>query len=69
MRRLLCQWVGHYYEGRKPAQWPDAQRLLTAPMFAVAEGLFALGRLQRLKADIERQAGPTRLRNLAMPAG
>jgi uncharacterized membrane protein YGL010W len=65
----LCQWVGHYYEGRKPAQWPDAQRLLTAPMFAVAEGLFALGRLQRLKADIERQAGPTRLRNLAMPAG
>lgn len=65
----LFQWIGHYYEGRKPAQWPDANRLLTAPMFAVAECLFAIGRLQRLKAEIERQAGPTRLRNLAMPAG
>lgn len=65
----LCQRAGHYYEGRKPKAQADASTLLTAPMFVVAEGLFALGRLQRLKADIERKAGPTRLRNLAMPAG
>jgi uncharacterized membrane protein YGL010W len=65
----LCQRAGHYYEGRKPSARTDAHALLIAPMFVVAEGLFALGRLQGLKADIEREAGPTRLRNLAMPAG
>lgn len=64
-----CQWVGHYYEGPKPAPAINPSGLLTGPMFVVAEALFALGCLRRLKADIERQAGPTQVRNLAMPAG
>lgn len=64
-----CQWVGHYYEGPKPATTLNLSGLLTGPMFVVAEALFAMGCLRRLKADIERQAGPTQVRNLAMPAG
>lgn len=64
----LFQGIGDYYEGRKPAFVDDLTGLLIGPMFVVAEGLFALGRLRGLKADIARLAGPTRVRNLAMPA-
>ncbi|TDM09487.1 MAG: hypothetical protein C4K60_09545 [Ideonella sp. MAG2] len=65
----LCQSIGHYYEGRKPAPLARGRGLLMAPMFVVAEALFSLGYFKQLKADIERQVGPTRLRNLAMPMG
>ena len=34
-------------------------------MFVVAEGLFAMGLMDDLRAMIERQVGPTRLRDLA----
>ena len=53
------QFVGHYFEGRKPAFVDDLVGLLAGPMFVVAEGLFALGWGQALRADIERGAGPT----------
>lgn len=62
------QFLGHYYEGRKPAFVDDLVGLLVGPLFVMAETLFALGWGQALRAEIERLAGPTRLRDLAMPA-
>jgi uncharacterized membrane protein YGL010W len=61
------QFLGHYYEGRKPAFADDLVGLLVGPQFIVAEWLFALGWGQALRAEIERRAGPTHLRDLAMP--
>lgn len=59
------QFVGHWYEGRKPAFVDDLVGLLVGPMFVTAEALFALGWGKPLLAEIERRAGPTHLRDLA----
>lgn len=56
------QFAGHYYEGRKPAFVDDLSGLLVGPMFVVGEVLFALGWNYAMQAEIERRAGPTRLR-------
>jgi uncharacterized membrane protein YGL010W len=64
----MCQFIGHYYEGRKPAFANDLAGLLAGPLFITAEALFALGWCHALRDEITRRAGPTRLRNLAMPA-
>ena len=61
----LIQFIGHWYEGRKPAFVDDASGLLVGPMFVVAEGLFSFGWGKQLLAEIERRAGPTVLRDLA----
>lgn len=60
----IVQFVGHYYEGRKPAFVDDLVGLLVGPMFVVGELLFTLGFGKRLASDIERAAGPTYVRNL-----
>jgi uncharacterized membrane protein YGL010W len=39
----VIQFVGHYYEGRKPAFVDDLVGLLIGPLFLVAETAFALG--------------------------
>ncbi len=64
----VIQFVGHYYEGRKPAFVDDLIGLLVGPMFVVGEWLFALGWGKPLLAEIERRVGPTHLRDLARPA-
>jgi uncharacterized membrane protein YGL010W len=64
----VIQFVGHYYEGRKPAFVDDVVGLLVGPMFVTAEGMFMLGWNKPLLAEIERRAGPTHLRDLAHPA-
>ena len=64
----VIQFVGHYYEGRKPAFADDIVGLLVGPMFVVLELLAGLGLFKALMAEIERHAGPTRLRDLAQPA-
>ena len=61
----LIQFVGHWYEGKKPAFVDDVIGLLVGPMFVTAEALFALGWNRPLLAEIERRAGPTMLRDLA----
>jgi len=63
----IIQFVGHYYEGRKPAFVDDLIGLLVGPMFVVGEALFALGWGAPMLAEIERRAGPTHLRDLAHP--
>lgn len=61
----VIQFIGHYYEGRKPAFVDDLVGLLVGPMFVVAEALFALGWMRGLHREIVRRAGPSHLRDLA----
>lgn len=46
------QFLGHHYEGRKPAFADDLRSFLVGPLFVVVEGLFALGLMKRLRAEI-----------------
>jgi uncharacterized membrane protein YGL010W len=64
----VAQLLGHYYEGRKPAFADDLVGLLVGPQFVTAEMLFSLGLMRGLHEEIERRAGPTHLRDLALPA-
>jgi len=54
----VFQFVGHYWEGRKPAFVDDLRGLLVGPMFVVAELWFAVGGGQAVHAHIVREAGP-----------
>jgi uncharacterized membrane protein YGL010W len=62
------QFLGHYFEGRKPAFLDDIKGLLDGPLFLVAEVAFALGLSPELRAEVERRAGPTRWRKVATTA-
>ncbi len=64
----IIQFVGHYYEGKKPAFADDIIGLLVGPMFVVLELLAPLGFFKDLIARIEAHAGPTFIRDLAHPA-
>ena len=61
----VIQFVGHWYEGRKPAFVDDVIGLVVAPMFIVAEAMFMLGWNKPLLSEIERRAGPTTMRDMA----
>jgi uncharacterized membrane protein YGL010W len=63
----VIQFIGHYYEGRKPAFADDLVGLLVGPMFVVMELLAPLGLFKGLVAEIERRAGRTYFRDLAHP--
>jgi uncharacterized membrane protein YGL010W len=64
----VIQFIGHYYEGRKPAFVDDLIGLLVGPMFVTGEAMFALGWGKPLLDEIERRTGPTVLRDLSAPA-
>ena len=64
----VLQFLGHYYEGKKPAFVDDLTGLLVGPMFVVGEWLFALGWGRDLLAEIEARTGPTHLRDLTQTA-
>jgi len=64
----VIQFVGHYWEGKKPAFVDDLLGLLTGPMFVTAEAMFALGWGKPLLAEIEQRVGPTKIRDLTLPA-
>lgn len=55
----IIQFIGHYYEQRKPAFFDDIRGLIVGPVFMVAEACFLLGRLPQLQAAIEAKVGPT----------
>lgn len=56
----VIQFVGHYFEGRKPAFFDDVMGLAIGPLFVVTEVLFKLGAFPTLQAQIEARAGPIR---------
>ena len=56
----IIQFIGHYYEGKKPAFVDDLIGLLVGPLFVVVELLFKFGLLKSLEARIIENAGPYR---------
>lgn len=51
----IIQFVGHYYEGRKPAFMDDIMGLAIGPLFVAAELGFLLGLRKSLAAEIEQR--------------
>jgi len=64
----ILQFIGHYFEGRKPAFMDDLIGLLVGPMFVCAEGLMALRLCPDLREAIHAEAGHVRLRDLPASA-
>jgi len=58
----VIQFVGHYYEGRKPAFADDLVGLIVGPLFVAAELGFLMGLRREVLAAIEARSGPVRLR-------
>lgn len=58
----IIQFIGHYYEGRKPAFVDDLVGLIVGPLFVVAELGFLLGLRDEVRRAVEERAGPTCLR-------
>lgn len=56
----VVQFIGHAWEGRKPAFVDDLIGLLIGPLFVVVEALFAWGFLPTLRERIEQRAGRVR---------
>ena len=56
----LFQFVGHYWEGRKPAFVDDLVGLVIGPLFVLAELAFLLGQRRELQQQIEARVGPVR---------
>lgn len=52
------QFLGHRYEGVKPAFFDDVRQLLIGPLFLCAEAYFFLGAKPRLRRAIEERVGP-----------
>jgi uncharacterized membrane protein YGL010W len=61
----IVQFIGHGFEGKKPAFADDLIGLLMGPLFIVAEVGFALGLREEVREEVERRAGPTRSGRIA----
>src|SRR5260221_9865839 len=62
------QFLGHKYEGMKPAFFDDVMQLIIGPLFVCAEAYFLLGARPRLRRYIEERVGPTVARREHSPA-
>lgn len=58
----VIQFVGHWYEGRKPAFVDDLMGLIVGPLFVAAEAAFLLGLRDEVRRAVEERAGPTCIR-------
>jgi uncharacterized membrane protein YGL010W len=56
----VIQFVGHYFEGSKPAFVDDLIGLAVGPLFVVAELVFFLGMRDPVRRAIEQRVGPIR---------
>jgi uncharacterized membrane protein YGL010W len=56
----VFQFVGHFWEGRKPALVDDLIGLIIGPLFVTVELLFLLGLYGELQRRIEARVGPVR---------
>lgn len=55
----IIQFVGHKYEGMKPAFVDDIMGLAIGPLFVLTEAYFLLGLKRELRRYIEERVGPT----------
>jgi uncharacterized membrane protein YGL010W len=55
----VIQFVGHIFEGKKPAFVDDLIGLLIGPLFVMAETAFLFGLRSEVREAIEAKAGPT----------
>ena len=64
------QFLGHRFEGMKPAFFDDVRQLLIGPLFVCAEAYFFLGAKPALRRYVEERAGPVVARRVpgAAPA-
>lgn len=58
----IFQFIGHYYEGKKPAFVDDLMGLAVGPLFIVAEAVFTLGLRKEIAEAIIERSGPVRAR-------
>lgn len=56
----IVQFVGHYFEGRKPAFVDDLVGLMVGPLFVVSELAFFAGLRGEVRRRVEERAGPVR---------
>lgn len=63
----VIQFVGHRFEGMKPAFVDDVKQLLIGPLFVAAEAFFLFGGLAHLRRHIEERVGPTVARRDGRP--
>ncbi|WXL25937.1 Mpo1-like protein [Ectopseudomonas mendocina] len=64
----IIQFVGHYYEGRKPAFVDDIMGLAIGPLFVVAEAGFLLGLRKEVEQVVVERSGPVCIRNKSAAA-
>lgn len=64
----VIQFVGHYFESRKPAFFDDIMGLAIGPLFVAAELGFAMGLRKPLEAAIAQRSGPMVRRKGWLPA-
>ncbi len=60
----VFQFVGHYYEGKKPAFVDDIMGLAIGPIFVAAELAFELGLRKDVEDAVVARVGPTRIRQM-----
>ena len=58
----VLQFIGHYYEGKKPAFVDDIMGLAIGPLFVLAEVSFELGCRQPLQQEVVMRVGPKKAR-------
>ncbi|WP_217874244.1 Mpo1 family 2-hydroxy fatty acid dioxygenase [Pseudoalteromonas shioyasakiensis] len=56
----VFQFIGHYFEGKKPAFVDDLMGLVIGPLFVLAEFLIMLGFYKDIANHIEQHAGPNK---------
>ena len=60
----VFQFVGHYYEGKKPAFVDDIMGLAIGPIFVAAELAFELGLRKDIEDAVVARVGPTHIRQM-----
>jgi uncharacterized membrane protein YGL010W len=65
----ILQFIGHYYEGRKPAFVDDVMGLAIGPLFVVAEAGFLVGLRPEVKAAMEAPADRVVVVGERVPSG
>ena len=54
----MIQFIGHYFEGKRPALFDNILQIFNAPLFLAMEVAFVLGLRSDLKAKIEQALAP-----------